>query len=215
MSKKFLSLILILLTAFTLSGCQKQEVTQKVKESVSKVTSEVTKAEKPEKEKKEAYTDWRVFENKKHQFSFKYPASWELSVNADREDLYSLSLGKKDALQEKIMVYIEEMVPSYAINISVENNPEKLSAEESYLDMFGESSKEKAKEGIEEVAFGGAKGIKYPEVSMPSSGPATGILLAHKQKLYRFVYSALAHKETHEKFLSEFMEILETLEFSE
>jgi len=209
---KLFSLILTLLVAFTFTGCQNQQAIEKVKESVDKAASEITKSEEA-KEEKETHSDWRAFENEKHKFSFKYPNNWELSVNADREDLYSLSLSKKDASQEKVQVYIEEMVPVYSINVSVEENTEGLSAEEVYLDMFGESSKETAKEGIEKASFSGAEGIKYPEVSAPSSGPATGILLAHNQKLYRFVYSAMAHQETHEKFLSEFMEILGTLKF--
>ena len=209
---KLFSLTLVLLATLALSGCQAQQVGEKVKESVDKAASEITKSEEAEEEK-ETHPDWRAFENEKHKFSFKYPNNWELSVNADREDLYSLSLSKKDASQEKVQVYIEEMVPAYSINVSVEENTEGLSAEEVYLDMFGESSKEQAKEGIEKVSFGGAQGIKYPEVSVPSSGPATGILLARNSKLYRFVYSAIAHQETHEKFLSEFMEILGTLKF--
>jgi len=213
-TNKLFSLILALLAVFSLSGCQGQQVSEKVKESVDKAASEITKTKEAEEEK-EAYSDWRVFENEKHKFSFKYPAGWELSENVDREDLYSLTLAKKDASQEKVQVYMEEMVPSYTINVSVEPNPDGLSAQDFYLDMFGESSKETAKEGIEKVSFGGADGIKYPEVSAPSSGPATGILLAKNSKLYRFVYGALAHQETHEKFLPEFMEILETLKFSE
>jgi len=202
--KNPISLILILILTLTFAGCQPQ-VAQKVKESVSKVTQKETE--------KDPYADWQIFENQKHKFSFKYPAGWELSENVDRPDLYTLTLSRKDISQEKVMVYTEEMDAAYSINISVEPNTKGFSAEESYLDMFGESSKAKAKEGIEEVTFGGVTGIKYPEFAAPSSGPATGILIAHNEKLYRFVYGALAHQETHEKYLPEFMDILKTLKF--
>lgn len=205
--KKPISLTLILLATFTLSACQKQGITEKISQSVSK-----TKKALP---KKDTHPDWQILENKNHKFSFKYPQSWKLSVNADREDLYSFSLSKKDISQENIIVYEEEMVPSYSISIMVNKNSKNLSAREYYLNQFGVSSKESAEEKIEEITIAGVKAIKHPEGAAPASGPATGILLARNQKIYSFVYSALAYKETHEKFLQEFMEILETLEFSE
>jgi len=61
----------------------------------------------------------------------------------------------------------------------------------------------------------GRSAIKYPEGTTPASGPSTMVLVAAKDKIYSFSYSALAKKETHEKFLDQFNLLLTTVKISD
>jgi len=159
-------------------------------------------------------SDWMEYVSQAQGFSFSYPPSWSLEVVRDEADSLILSLKMEDTSQEMVFVY-EEMVPSYQITMAVEENDEGLTAKQKHLNNFTASSRAGEEENISQVSYGGAEGIKYLEGVAPSSGPGTGILLSFKDKFYRLTYSALAHKETHEKYLGDFEKILSSLRFTE
>lgn len=167
---------------------------------------------KPSPEKQTASSNWQTYESSLTAISFKYPNDWELSFITEEADIFRADLHKEDKEQGKIEVYTEEIYPSYSINISKEDNEEYLTAKEHYLNMFGKNSRQKAESELQEAEYGGLPGIKYPEAVAPSSGRGYGVLLFDKKtgSLYRFVYSALATKETHEKYLPIFEQFLNT-----
>ncbi|MFC1622057.1 hypothetical protein ACFL13_01595 [Patescibacteria group bacterium] len=155
---------------------------------------------------------WEVYQFEEAGLKFAYPPpDWEFSVISDMNVTVSL----EDKSQDKIKVYMEEMYPSYSIQIRVEKNSKGLTAEEYHLDMFGEgTSRDYEKERISDTSYGGKEGIKYLDAAAPSSGPVYGILLADSSYLYRITYGALATQETHEKYSDVFESLLGTLEFS-
>ena len=159
-------------------------------------------------------SDWETYENQEHRFSFQYPSDWSFNVIRDDTEMLSLGLSKEDQEQEKVMIY-EEMTPLYQISVMVSHNPQNLTAKEARLKQFGESSRAQEEQKLQTVSYGGVDGIKYPEGAAPASGSSTAVLLAKNNRLYNFTYSAIAHKETHEKFMGEFEQILSTVKFLE
>lgn len=159
-------------------------------------------------------SDWKSYENEKHQFGFQHPSDWRFNVIRDDADMLSIGLSKEDQEQEKVMVY-EEMTPLYQISVMVSYNPQNLTPKEARLKQFTESSRAQEEQKLQIVSYDGVDGIKYSEGAAPASGPSTAVLLAKNNKLYNFTYSAIAHKETHEKFMGEFEQILSTVKFLE
>lgn len=157
------------------------------------------------------YSGWEEYTNDELGISFKYPSDWEFSINTQREGFFSCNLHLDDTSQPKIEIYTEEMTPSYSIGITVEDNKKGMSAREYHLDMFGDSSKKREEERISNVSYSGVDGIEYLEAMAPSSGSGYGVLLSDGDRLYRFVHSALATKDTHEKYLSTYKDILDTV----
>ena len=155
---------------------------------------------------------WKSYENKESKLSFQYPQDWDFNVIRDDAEMLSIGLSKEDQEQEKVMVY-EEMTPLYQINVMVSPNPENLSAKESRLKQFGESSRAQEEQKLQQVSYDGVDGVKFPEGAAPSSGPSTVVLLAKNNRLYNFTYSAMAHQDTHEKFISDFNTLLSSIKF--
>ena len=199
MKKIFTVFLFLILTAFLLfSYLLIQE----------KVNSETEVAQEDE-----VTVGWQTYENDKYKFGFKYPPDWNLEVSFDREDLFSLSIVKEDVDQEKVLLYEDEAVPSYNMMVRVEPNPKGISAREQRLSYFGEGSKEQEEKTFKDINVGGIKGIRFFEGAAPASGLATMVLLTYDGNFYQFSYGALAHQETHEKFLKDFETLLSTVEF--
>lgn len=185
--RKLFVLSLLLFVSILLTGC--------VKKSEDKVSQDL-------------YGAWETYSSSDLGITFKYPPEWGVNeINAT-----TIGLSFEDTAQEKIEVYMEEMTPSYGVNISVENNEDGVSAKEEILSTYIETSRDEAEKGMEEVTYAGLEGTTYDEFVAPSSGKGYGVLLTDGKKFYRFVYSALATKETHEKYLDVFEGVLSTLE---
>jgi len=187
--KKLLILSLLLPVSILLTGC--------IKKSGDEIGPK-------------AYSDWKIYTNSSLGISFKYPVDWELNeINAT-----TIGLSFEDTSQEEIEVYTEKMTPFYSININVGNNIDGVSAKEEMLSMYTESSRGEAEKGMDDTTYAGLKGTTYDEFVAPSSGKGYGVLLTDGKKFYRFVYSALATKETHEKYLDVLEGVLATLEIN-
>jgi len=159
---------------------------------------------------------WHLYENRLHNLSFQYPIGWQLEEIADEPQFLSVVLKKEDISQERVSVSDgEKIMPVYSINIRVNKNSKKLSVKNYYLSQFATSSRAQAEKKIEELTVAGRPAIKYLEGSAPASGPSTIVLVATEDKIYSFSYSALAKKETHEKFLDQFNLLLTTVKISD
>jgi len=160
--------------------------------------------------------DWVTFENKSQQFSFKYPQEWVLVPEIEKESLLTAFLKREDPSQEKVEVWNGELItPIYQIAIRAEDNPKNLSAREFELSRYPSGGEEVGK-SLEDITIAGVPGFKTSgPITPPGSGPMTNIVLAPGNgKIYSFVYTADAYPQTHEKFLPEFNQILETLKFN-
>jgi len=201
----FLTTFVIFLSLVILTGCLPSKTTTD--------QSSTKKDSQPTSEKETIPTNWETYENQSQQFSFQYSPSWQLNVISDQIKFFSASLKKEDFTQGKIVVYQEEMTPSYQISIMVKDNAKGLSAKETYLNNFSASSREKAAETLKETIVAGLAAIEYVEGVGGGSGPGTAISVNTNNKIYTFTYMATATKETHEKFLAEFEQILSTVKF--
>jgi len=157
--------------------------------------------------------NWKTYTNSVNKLEFSYPGNWSFEVARDDPQMLSVIVRLEDESQEKMNVYGEMMTPFYDIGIMVNPNPEGLSARQWYLNQFGEGSKGTAAEKIETLTVGGVEAIKYAEPTAPASGPSTAILVGFNGRMYSFVYSAVAYKETHEKYLADFDLILDSVKF--
>lgn len=160
-------------------------------------------------------SDWETYESTRWKVSFGYPPDWELNEFTVNPNMLNVSFALQDKTQEKIEVYTDKMYPSYNIQITAQENKEGLSPMDFYLQNFGDSSKEQARQKTKAVKYGGVSGIAFDEGAAPASGPAKGVLLAKGNYMYRFMYGALATEKTHEKYMSVFKQILGSIEFLE
>lgn len=161
----------------------------------------------------EKTADWKEYQNQERKLSFKHPLDWQFSLINDTPQMFGAELKKEDESQEKIVVYTEEMVPYYSINISIVNNPKGLTAREHRLSQFGASSRAREEANLVDVRVGGQEGVRYSEGAAPSSGSSIMVAVAYSGKIYRFTYSALATEETHQKFLEVFDQLINTVKF--
>jgi len=198
MKKTFISIsVVFLFTSVFLTACVPKKETVK---------------SPPVEQESTIPSDWKSYENKENKFSFQYPGDWIFNVIRDDVDMLSIGLNKEDQEQGKVMVY-EEMMPLYQINVMVSPNSKNLTARQSRLNQFSESSRAQEEENLQTVNYDGVDGIKFPEGAAPSSGPSIVVLLTKNNKFYNFTYSAMAHKETHEKFISDFNTLLSSIKF--
>jgi len=210
MNKKLLLIGLLIFLLFSLSGCDKggQETSvQKPSEKVPVVEEELEVPQQP-------LADWKEFVSPEHGFSFSYPSDWKLEGPNKGENYYNLSLKKEDNTQEKVLVYEEKMTPYYSISVSVEDNTKGLTPKEKRLSYYGEKAREKAEAEMESLKVGGYPAVKTLEGTAPSSGPSTMVTVGRGNKFFNFTYSALAHKDTHNKYLPTFDKLLETVTFA-
>jgi len=198
--KKFTYLIPLVLLSLALTACLPKKSTSTTS------TSDSATQTIPD--------NWTTYKNTLHNFSFKHPSDWNIEVITDTANFTSVIIKKDDTTQEDLEMYTEMITPQYSINVTVNQNKKSLSSKDFYLDNFSESSRAKATQDIEEITIAGLPAIKYPEGAAPSSGPSTGILITKGNKAFRLIYSALAYKETHLKFMPEFETLLSSFIFT-
>ena len=160
------------------------------------------------------YEDWETYINTNYQLEFRHPADWSFEVVVDNENMLSVVMRKVDLGQSSVDVMGEMMDPFYDINITVMKNDKDLPVKEYYLNQFMEGdSRDYAREKAEEIMVGSEEGIMYEEGVAPASGPATAVMAVYNGRIYTFVYSAVAAKDTHEKYLDVYNRILSSVEF--
>lgn len=166
------------------------------------------------------HSDWNEFNKPNHKFSLKYPQGWEWKPEIDKPTRLTGFLEREDATQEKVKDQIQggTFTASYNLNIRVEDNQENLSAKEVVLKGYLSSARPDIEKTLETVTIAGVEAVKVNSdaVQVNSSGPVVEYRLApNNGKVYTFLYVGWAHPETHEKYLDEFHQILETLKFTD
>lgn len=172
-----------------------------------------------EKINKVEHVGWSEFSKLEHKFSLKHSGGWVWKPEIDKPERLTGFFEREDATQEAVKDEIQGGVfpASYNLNIRVEDNKENLSAKEVVLKRYLTSRRSEVEKTLEAVTIAGVEGVKVKNdaVQVNSSGPIVEYVLVPKNgKVYTFLYVGWAHPETHEKYLEEFRQILETLEFS-
>jgi len=208
-TSKIVAISILLGSLLLFSGCLGQDT-----DSVKKLTSVVT----GQKETAGEAAGLITFSQPNHKFSFKHPEGWLFVPEIDKATLFTGSLEQEDPSQEDFIDEIRgtPFTVVYNINMRVEDNKENLSAREKELSRYLSSGRAEIDKTLVDVEFGGVKGIKVKNdvTQVNTSGPVMQYLFAPGNgKFYGFTYVASAHKDTHQKFLAEFEEILSTLEF--
>lgn len=145
----------------------------------------------------EPTADWKTYENIKAGISFKYPGDWEISFGESNH--MGIILKKIDQLQEKVDLPGDiKQFPEYSIVINLPPNESM-----------------KIPETNEKVIVGGIQGTKFSQGAAPSSGPSTLVTVEKDNSTYLFSYNAMAHQETHTKYLNIFDQILSTFKFTD
>lgn len=164
-------------------------------------------------------SNWKVFVNTDQNYSLKYPSDWEFKQTTQNSPspFDFVTFTKKDASQEKVFLPGgEEAEATYFIEIRTENNTGNYQNVKDYiLRSIDENSKQIMEKNFEDIQVSGVAGIKTLEAAAPSSGQGTVVYLLKNGKVYKISYGAMAHSETHNKFLSTFNEILSTFKFLE
>lgn len=197
------------------SGCTGQ-LADKSTDSVKELTSKVT----GQKEETDPDAGLITFSQPDHKFSLKHPKGWLYVPEIDKATLFTGSLEQEDPSQEDFMDEIQgtPFTVVYNINMRVEDNKENLSAREKELSRYIPKSRADIDKTLVDVEIAGVKGIKIKNdvTQVNTSGPVTAYVFAPGNgKIYSFLYTASAHKDTHEQYLAEFEEILSTLEFTD
>jgi hypothetical protein len=180
----FLSLVLVMVS---LGGCLP-------------VKKEGGLEKKSAEEETQIPSGWQEYQDEERKLAFAYPPDWQFSVFTDQPKMFGISVKKDD--------------PYYSINITVQDNPQGLSAKEERLSQFmAGTSRETEAAKLLEIMVDGQKAVRYAEGAAPASGPSTVVSVAYAGKIYRFTYSAMATQETHEKFLDVFDQLMQTVKF--
>lgn len=151
---------------------------------------------------------WKEYKNNEFKFIFKYPADWEFKTHPTQESVLLVSVGKIDTSQDKVMLPGDfEQSANYLVSFNIEKNYKGLTLEQ-YVERRGTGK-------FERFIVDGANGLKYKEGNAPSSGLQTNVAVLRGDYFYNFSYGAMAHKETHEKYIGVFDKILSTFKFTE
>jgi len=158
-------------------------------------------------------SDWKTYKSQDNQYQFSYSQEWKLTSNyLPLENGYRQSyfLTLIDSSQNKVILPGDtQEYPKYIISLIVSSYSIYPSTKEELIKR-GYSESE-----IKTSTIDGIEGVKYFEGAAPSSGATTVISIRNNQKYYQFTYGALAHPETHEKYLATFDQILSTFKFTE
>lgn len=160
-------------------------------------------------------TRWKTYTNNKYGYSFKYPTDWTLEEN-EMQGFQSIALTKTDNTQEQEQVLLpgdQNADVIYKIITRVETNPKGYTAKEYLLQNISPESLSDYEKNLEEINLNGFPAIKRKEACAPCSGMEVIITLIHRDKIYSLSYGAMAHEETHDKFLNTFNQILSTFRF--
>jgi len=206
--KKILTGLMVVLGLVLIGGsCDKDSV----KKATSGLTGKTAESEMPE--------GWVGYQSDTHKFSFNHPSTWEIVPEIDKDSLLTMKLLLIDKAQaERENELTGGMMSSeYWITIRVEDNPDNMSAKDFGVKQYMSQSRAEMKAKLKDYSLNGVEGYTDSgPVTPPSSGDWTGVTLAPKNsKAYSLTYYAAAHSETHEKYLEEFHQILETLKFTD
>jgi hypothetical protein len=153
---------------------------------------------KPEPEFVPLVTDaipdnWKTYKNQKAGIAFQYPPDWVLTTGESNHMVIGLT--KKDLTQEEVILPGDSKEPAtYLITIELPPNTGILIPAQT-----------------EKMTIDGKTGVRYLEGVAPASGPATFVVVGNSQ--YVFTYGAMAHEDTHTKYLKTFDQILSTVKF--
>lgn len=169
---------------------------------------------------KDEFSDWKTYTNKKYGYSVRYPADWLMtegeSTAVDIPKIHSFSLTKTDKTQNQVDLPGDfKDDAKYVISIRVSPNSSNYTAQEYILQNVSPESQEEFKKELQDIIVGGGKGVKLLQAAAPASGLATTIYISHANKIYEFSYGAMAHQETHTKFMNIFDQILSTFKFTD
>jgi len=153
-------------------------------------------------------------------FTLEYPEGWRWNEEVKRPEILAGALEKDDETQEKVKDEIrgDTFTASYDLVIKVEAGLGNLSARDQVLKRYLQASRPEIEKTLEDVTIAGVEAVKIntDAVQVNSSGPVVEYRIAPGNgRVYTFMYMGWAHSETHEKYLDEFYEILETLKFTE
>jgi hypothetical protein len=162
--------------------------------------------------------DWKTYINSEYGYSFQYPQDWKFSFTKPQNFKYPsvAILSKDDPSQPKVAITSDDpnkFMASYTILIQVDNNPKNLSAKDYFLKDVSPEDKQDEENKLKEYTVGGVRGILFRDTGSPSSGLYTMIQVSKNNMLYSFEYNALAHPETHNKYLDLYTQILSTFKF--
>jgi len=207
--KKILTGLVVVLALVLVGGaCDKEKVSQMTGGLTDKVT-ETEKSQMPE--------GWVEYRSETHKFSFNHSSEWEIVPEINKDSLLTMKLLLFDKTQaERENELTGGMMPcQYWITIRVEDNPDNMLAKDFGVKQYISQSRAEMKAKLKDYSLNGLDAYTDSgPVTPPSSGNWTGVSLAPENgKFYSFTYYAAAHPDTHEKYLEEFYQILETLEF--
>lgn len=164
--------------------------------------------------KEDPTKDWKTYTNSTYGFEFKYPSDWQLNAQNLQDNRFYANISKTDATQEKVLLPGDNKADAtYSIIISVENNPNGYTAKEYYLSHSSGESRAQLEKGLKDTNIAGIPGISFTAGAAPSSGLSQEALITYSGKIYRFAYGAMAHPETHLKYLDVYNQILSTFRF--
>jgi hypothetical protein len=149
------------------------------------------------------FAGWKTYRNEKYGFEVSYPGDWKIKTQAEYLTPTNITyLSKEDDAQEKVFFpgaedeYIKAV---YDITISIE--------EQDFLDSAIENY------DTQEIKIDSINGIRWEEAAAPSSGSAIVTAFPYNDMIYVITYTALAHEDTHLKFIDTYSKILKTLRF--
>jgi hypothetical protein len=164
--------------------------------------------------------NWQTYKNDLYRFGFKYPRDWKLSISQGKIYPLSLSVNLEDNSQDKVISYNDMKIPArYSVRINVLENPNGLSAFDFYfrnmLEELVEKAKREFKNEVEKVLISedkNIKGIQYLSGAAPTSGNTVVTDFTYRDNVYRFIYSAMTHTETHWKYIETYRKIVSSID---
>lgn len=143
-----------------------------------------------------AAVNMNTYTDNNHLFSFQYPSDWE--INSTDSSHRIIQLTKKDLTQEKVIMpgdTIEDATYTIAIHLPPNQIYEIPTT-------------------AENIQIGGKPAKRFTEPAAPSSGQSI-VVIVGTDNPYTLTYGAMAHSETHTKYVPVFNQVLSTFKFTE